>query len=78
MPPCGCLELNTGPLKEQVLLSGGSFLQPPLQLLFYILSSLNSLPGNSDYMTLDTVFFFTITELPQFLEHKGNLELFLE
>ena len=34
-PPCGCWELNSGPLEEQsVLLTSEPSLQPPLELFF--------------------------------------------
>jgi hypothetical protein len=33
-PPCGCWELNSGPLEEQtVLLTSEPFLQPPMVVL---------------------------------------------
>ena len=36
-PPCGCWELNSGPLEEQaMLLTTEPSLQPPILFIFYV------------------------------------------
>jgi hypothetical protein len=38
-PPCGCWELNSGPLEEQTVLTSKPSFQPPGLLIFLILDT---------------------------------------
>jgi len=64
-PPCGCWELNSGPLEEQsVLLTAEPSLQPNMQIYFYQL--ILSFRRHGPYLLIPTLtasFFFFLFSL---------------